>query len=388
MTDARASATDVRPFLRRRGVQLVMAVFALTVAIGTPLVLAPSGSTVFAVSAATGVVELRPLCPDKVVWDLPPGEVQGRSCLPENPDDLTSAEAFQRACSVSAEQVTVTLLAGATAKVELDAADRWLLTFGTAPVPGCSVQNAVPLLVSAGDADLPFDPQGFFYRPHTAAAPAPAPSAADTAASEPASVEAHGSANPAAVEAQGSANLALALLGRVIIGQPMQFGAGWTAGSSPILNSARFVARSRALGTGQPLTVMDEDVEAGTIIDTHPTTRFAAAAAGPPGAADAIAQASGFVQLFDEELLVQVYQPESIGLLPYASESRIIRVPRWRPLWASPPVQLTVSVIVVAFTLLSLVFGYYQAKESMPALLRPPQTSIPTAVSEAQDAPP
>jgi hypothetical protein len=400
MSTASDTDPDARPLLRRRPVQVVIAVFALAVAIGTPLVLTQSDSTIFSVNAATGVVEMRPLCPDKVVWDLPPGEVQGRSCLPENPADLTEPDAFRRACSHGPEPVTVTLLAGATAKVELDEANHWLVTFGTAALPGCSVQNTEPLLVSVGDGTLPFDAQGYFYRPQVAAPPPKLGSLGDkTLRAVPPTAAATD-----LVKSRGAPDLALALRGRVIIGQAMQFGAGWTAGPSPILNSAHFVARSRALGTGDPMTVLDEDVEAGTIIDTHATAEYATAVAGPAGAADDVEQSNGFVQIFDDELLVQLYQPESIGLLPYASETRIIRVSRWRPLWASPPVQLFVSLALVTITLLSLVFAYYQAKENMPKLLGapppsptlppplPPPAKLPPAkqvpVTQAQDAPP
>ena len=152
----------------------------------------------------------------------------------------------------------------------------------------------------------------------------------------------------------------------MIIGQTISFGGGWTAAPSPMLNRAKLVARDRAIGTGWPLTILEEDIEPGTIVDTH--LEFENTIAGEDGSADDIERSTGFVQVFDDRFTVQVYQPHSIGLLPYASESRIVRVPQWRPLWASPLIQFIVSSLVLLASLFSLVFAYAQAKDKLPAV--------------------
>jgi hypothetical protein len=108
--------------------------------------------------------------------------------------------------------------------------------------------------------------------------------------------------------------------------------------------------------------VLNEGIEAGTIIDTHPPSLTADNEGDDE-------RAQGFVQIFDEELVVQLYKARSIGLLPFATDDRVITVSRWRPLWASPAVQLIVSLGVVTITLLSFSFAFIQARDKLPPLL-------------------
>jgi hypothetical protein len=358
----RTDSTPDTPLLRRPATLASIAISFALLAVLIPVVLTPSPTTIFSIGASTNVVEVRPLCADKIVWDLPSGEAQGRSCMPLNPADLTNPAAFKLACTVGPAPVTVTMGAGSSAKIERDATDEWFVTFGSVDAGGCSNREQVPLHVSVGDEDLPADSEGYFYRPDPKAAGLSSESAPTS-----------------------SARLALALNGRVIIGQAMQFGAGWSASPSPILHEASLVARNRAFITGEPLTVMNEQIEAGSIIDTHGTEEAGAMISGAPGVADHLFTASGFVQFFDDRLTVQVYQRRSISLLPHASQGRVIKVLRWRPLWASPLVQLGVSLIVLIAAVAGLMFSYYEARGSMPPLIRRAASTAPPRREGKQD---
>ena len=160
-----------RPVLRRAlRLGLVVVLAAALVTFGW-FVLRPSPTTVFSVNADTGAVEVRPLCADKIIWDLPDGEVRGRTC--SDTSENTSDASANMCCGCMGE-VVVTLLAGATAKIEATGRDEWSVTFGTTNVTGCEAQNAAPIDLRVDD-ELLHDELGFSITRQQRATPSRTP---------------------------------------------------------------------------------------------------------------------------------------------------------------------------------------------------------------------
>lgn len=295
----------------------VLGVLGLAVA---PYGLSPSPQTVFSVKARTGVVEVMPLCSRGLVWDLPRGRVLPRSCDADEPED----------CGGEHDTVTVSLLAGSSARIEMRTDGRWTIVFGVNDAAECPGTIDAPIRVATDSADLARDEQGYFF-----------------VASSPQA----GEAPPA---------FSLPLAGRVIIGQFVEFGGGWAEVHSPTLTEGRVLGRDAAIGTGERLTLLDEEVDPGSIVDTHlprPEDEGSAWSADAPAATGFILSNIGEPSSDTSEMLVQLSQQRSVGVIPYDGVGRRLEVPRWKVWWDSPLPQLAASFVGV----LAGLFGLFLA---------------------------
>jgi len=282
--------------------------------------LAPSRGTVFAVSASTDVLEVRPGCGEKLVWDLPGGRVEPRSGV--SPDDEVACSGWNEDC-----HVTVTLLAGASARIELHGPQRFGIAFGQSEAPACPDPVSPPIVVSTASGTLPADPRGYFYP----------------------------SDQPFGELAADVQRFAIPLAGEVTVGQDLQFGGGWQV-ATPLLRSGTIHGRDQAFWTRERITVLAEDIDPGSVVQTH-------AAAGDTSAADG--QARGFVRFFDDHLDVQLYRNRSIAVHSYLGAWQRLEVPRWRVWWHSPALQTAASALVFTLGMVGFVFSYYQSREVM-----------------------
>ncbi len=289
---------------------LVLAGIVATAPLYAPLGLRPSPETVFAMQARTGVLEVHPACGRSLIWDLPAGRVLARDCDPDDPEQ----------CGGVRDAVTVTLAGGSTARIEMRADRRWGVTFGRLDGPACADAGDSPIRITADYAELPADALGYFYVAEPAGPDAPPP------------------------------GFSLPLAGRVIVGQFVEFGGGWSDVHSPTLSEGRVFGRDVAVGTGERLTLLDEELDPGSIVDTHP--RLAGADKAADEASDRAA--TGFVLSGEGDMLVQLSQRRSIAVTPYDGTPRRLEVPRWKVWWNSPLLQLVASIVGVFGGLLGL----------------------------------
>lgn len=317
-----------------------------------PFGLHPSPESVFAVTARTGVVEIHPTCERNLVWDLPAGRLLARNCSAVDPAE----------CGGLREAVTATLAAGSSARIEMRADGRWGITFGYVERLDCPGTTAEAIRISADYEDVPADDAGYFY------------------VAEP---PGEGQAPPA---------FALPLAGRAIIGQFVEFGGGWSEVHSPTLSEGQVFGRDVAVGTGERLTLLDEELDPGSIVDTHPRR----AGAGDSGSDDAEPAASGFVLSGEADMLVQVSQKRSIAVIPYDGVGRRLEIPRWKVWWNSPLLQLVASFAGVLGALLGLyiasqegrlAYGELREQARSRAAVEPPAAG-PAAAEPRQPAGP
>lgn len=299
----------------------------------------PSPDTVFAVQARTGVVEVQPMCGRSLIWDLPRGRLTARSC-----DALDLAS-----CSQVHDGATVTLYAGASARLEMRGDGLWGLTLGLVEDPPCVEGFGEPLRVTADAEDLAPDPAGFFYVAEAAGAGEAAPP------------------------------FAFPLTGRVTVGQFVEFGGGWTTVHSPTLTEGRVFGRDVAVGTGERLTLLEEELDPGSIVDTHPAELRG-------GTQDAsLGPATGFIRSADGDMLVQLSQQRSVGVMPYDGVERRLEVARWKIWWASPFLQVLVSVLGVMAGGLGI---YLASQEARQAYVEMPLAEAAEAERVARQAAP
>jgi len=277
--------------------------------------LRPSPETVFAVQARSGVLEVQPTCERSLIWDLPGGRLIARQCGADDPAD----------CGGLHEAVTATLSAGSSARIEMRADGRWGITFGVADRASCGDPAGMPVRITADYDELPPDESGYFYvaEPLLPGEPPPA--------------------------------FALPLAGRITIGQFVEFGGGWSDVQSPTLSGGRVFGRDVAIGTGERLTLLDEELDPGSIVDTHPRQ----AGAVEPGDTAAEPVATGFVLSSKDDgdrhdMLVQVSQRRSVAVIPYDGLGRRLEIPRWKVWWNSPLLQLVASIVGVLGALLGI----------------------------------
>jgi hypothetical protein len=201
----------------------------------------PADEASFVASIRTRVLTVESLC-DRQTWDLPPGLVGLRSRVPgdEGAEDVRHAS----------ERVTITLLPGALVRVvSTGTAGGLRLTVG-------KTDNAMGLCrdsdeidqASVDGRDVTYDTVGLTY---------------------------------VSSQQSGSAGtVMLPVTGRIIAGEPVQQGGGWTA-MSGVLLSGTVDSRIVPWWHSNPETVGSESVPAGGLFDTHPC--LARSTKGPLG---------------------------------------------------------------------------------------------------------
>lgn len=310
MNDTSTAAPRRR--VKHRRLLPLLAVLAILVAVLVVRWLRPSPDVVFAVHAHTSVLAVALPCEQDLVWDLPPGELVGRSvdgALAEEPKG----------------PVTVTLYGGAEARLVVLPEGRISVTFGTGEENSCDGDRAQRLRASLGGNDVEEDAEGFQYL-----------------------------SAPLAASGEQAA-FALPLVGRVILGENLPYGAGWS-GATPLLHSGEYRARRIGGSAGEQNTYIEGSLDAGAVVDTQPAT--GEGNAGPP--------ASGFVQVGPGGLEAQVYKQRGIGVLSYAGSPVTFSVPRWRVLVRSAGAQITLTVLTVLGGILGLAMSWLEALPNHP----------------------
>lgn len=307
-----ASTAAPRGRANRKRLLPLLAVLAIGVAVMVMYWLRPSPNVVFSVNARTSVLTVALPCDQDLVWDLPPGDLVSRSV-----DDALSGE--------PKGSVTVTLYGGAEARLVLLPEGRVSVTFGTGEESSCESGRAQRLRASLGGTDVDEDAEGYQYLS--------APLAAGTE----------------------QVAFALPLVGRVVLGENLPYGAGWS-GATPLLQSGEYRARRIGGSAGEQNTYIEGSVDAGAVVDTLPVVRDGDT--GPP--------ASGFVQVGPAGLEAQVYKPREIGVLSYAGSPMTFSVPRWRVLVRSAGAQIALTVLTVLGGIVGLIFSALEALPNHP----------------------
>ena len=162
---------------------------------------------------------------------------------------------------------------------------------------------------------------------------------------------------------QGSPSLLLPLRGRMLLGGEITEGAGFgSAVNLPILMSARIESRI-ADRIGQRRLVHAEDIEAGSMVDTHACLSAPAGGVGLSAClrASESEPATGFVRVAaatDESgpmLYAQVsVTGRAVGIRPHAGLERRMMVTRWAGIVTSPWVQILALLVVALGSLCGL----------------------------------
>ncbi|HMN83992.1 MAG TPA: hypothetical protein PKA20_29240, partial [Burkholderiaceae bacterium] len=258
-----------------------------------------SAESNFSISAHSEVVSVEPSCSLTLNWPLPAGTLQLAS---EPARAAPTAQPGGAACR-DGTPMMLTLRAGSQASLEQLPDKRWQIQVAESKAyAGCasSLGGGRPVFeLRAGERDCSAGASGATYR----------------------SVPAQGDVAP-----QDFAHL---LEGRVVIGAPVLDPGGWDAPASTVLREARVVARIKAAVTHQSISVLDENIETGTTIDTAPQP-------GPDAPS-----ARGFVRPHKDgglDVLVHV-TARQVGVTPHAGERRDVSVSRWAQWIASPFLQ-------------------------------------------------
>lgn len=320
----------------RRGPLAVIAVIVLGLAVLAYWVLRqPSPDVVFSVNAHTGVLQAAPLCNEELVWDLPAGRLMGRSAASDA--DLPE----------EVERVTVTLYGGASARLVHRHTGAIVITFDAGEADACPIELERRIVVRHGMQNLPADPVGYDYM----------------------------SMPLEAIDDQPV--FALPLIGRVVLGEDLPYGAGWS-GATPLLQSGEYRARGARSGGSvdrEQNTYLEEQLDAGIVVDTLP--RAAHLTGSDP------VSASGFVQIGSSWMQAQIYKRREISILTYAGVPTTYSVPRWRVLVRSTGAQILVALVAILGGIVGLVFSGLEAlpnhgvSRAIRKFLREPEPPMP-----------
>lgn len=232
-------------------------------------------SNAFALNARTSVVTVEPDCGRQLVWDLPAGVVTVNASDQFPTAKAPAQPAQPAACAKPNEPIagglpkavksaSVQLLAGARARVERVGDGALSIQFDhSTRFAHCAAGAAVVRLESTvrrcegteeielSDA-IPLDTRQrqvtiAYYSGSASAAPS-----GEAPRSEP-------------------AEFVLPLEGRVVLGSGLQQGAGWQqGGAAALLDKAEVSVRSRAGWTGRSIGLIDEKIDAGSVVDSAP----------------------------------------------------------------------------------------------------------------------
>lgn len=267
-----------------------------------------SAESNFSVSAHTEVVAVEPSCALALNWSLAPG-----SLVRAGQDPLAPAQA----CGDGRSGVDLTLRAGSRAIVEQLEEGQWQVSVSRSETYAACASDIgggrAVFEARVGNRDCGAGASGLTYQ----------------------------SPRPAADQDPRPQEFTHLLEGRIVVGAPVLDTGGWGGTATTALREARVQARIRAAVTQQSISVLDEAVEAGSIIDTAPRP-------GPDAPS-----ARGFVRPHkDGGLAVLAHVTgRHVGVTPHAGERRDVSVSRWSQLLVSPFLQaLLLAFGVVAWS--------------------------------------
>lgn len=270
----------------------------------------------FSIQAATQELRVDLPCGERIVWDLPAG-------LIGDPEGH----------AVEAGQASVTMAGDTSLVLRLSADGHLEANWPVQSALSCRGQAATPdrLQVQADDAPVAVGDELVYRSRHPFN--------------------------------QGSPSLLLPLRGRMLLGGEITEGAGFgSAVNLPILMSARIESRI-ADRIGQRRLVHAEDIEAGSMVDTHACLSAPAGGVGLSAClrASESEPATGFVRVAaatDESgpmLYAQVsVTGRAVGIRPHAGLERRMMVTRWAGIVTSPWVQILALLVVALGSLCGL----------------------------------
>ena len=321
----------------------------------------PAQNSAFSIAATTDVLVVEPSCQDQLTWDLPIGWVVADNAPL---DDSSTA-------TLSARTVTAELAAGARAVVTREAGGFWKIRFTQdSGFRHCDPAPANALGITVGEERVPADSSGYTYQSTFGEEPTATATSADRLQRS-----LIGPAPP----------LALRVAGRILLGRAMSEGGGWGGASQPILHAARVEVRDKAWVTNQSLSVLVEDIGAGSVIDTH-----ACIAAESTGRnSECVLRNSGSSKGFIHyptgggEMFAQVHRTtDRIGVVPFGGIERALGVTNWSILVKSPVLQSFVAALLLISALLQ---GIAVARDLWSKPLKPYTTP---ESNEQADLPP
>jgi hypothetical protein len=327
----------------------LIALIALIGLIGLIANHAPPRKTAFTIRAQTDVVTVQPDCGQALTWDLPPGEV--RALGADAPADL------QRKIG----PVSIVIRAGAQAVLERRETGEWRVV--VKPLDGveiCTVQS--PSGATDGQRPVetvpPADRISVLRLKYTAAN-------GSEVENESVAPSADGFAYRSIGD--GADPPPLRLAGRVLLGSPVLEGGGWSDARAGMLRSATIEGRVRD-SVGEQLSVLlREDVDPGSMIDTHACldrhqTEQQLAACAATGGDAAVGFAAASSDGIVKSIQVVVHRlTKRIGVLPYGGEQRSLAVTWWTALLNNPLAQQVAAALIIVTTLL----GHYRELNSL-----------------------
>lgn len=279
---------------------------AIPIALAVLISVSGSAESNFSVSAHTEVVAVEPSCALTLNWSLAPGSLTKAGLDPLAP---------ARACGDGRSGVELTLRAGSRAVIEQLDGGQWQVSVSRSDTYAACASDAgggrAVFEARVAGRDCGADASGLTYRSGKTPNQDPSP--------------------------QDFTHL---LEGRIVVGAPVLDTGGWAGTATTALREARVQARIRAAVTQHSISVLDEAIEAGSIIDTSPQP-------GPDAPS-----ARGFVRPHrDGGLSVLAHvTARQMGVTPHAGERRDISVSRWSQLLVSPFLQaLLLAFGVVAW---------------------------------------
>lgn len=288
-------------------------VLFVVVAVGAIWLTQPSPNAAFAIAARSGVVTVEPMCGERLVWDLPNGRVIPRSSL--STGDVRTGD------------VTIALMAGSRARLQTTAAGllRISVSKGGRLREACEGATDPVYEVLVNDELLAQDAVGVTYGalPDPAAAAASAP----------------------------FAPVSLLLSGHVVVGEAVQLGGGWNSAATGLLESGTVDLRVVPWFGQDRITLRTEELEEGSLFDTHACLDTSATTACP-NADDGPAR--GFLRTRDDGAMsVQLYTRGVVGTQSFGGEQYVLEIPEGTAAWHSPAMKAVLSLLV-------LVFSFYQ----------------------------
>ena len=271
----------------------------------------PAKTASIAIAGQVRSLTMEVLCGEKLLWDLPPGQIRHRS-------------AAQGAGEAQFTEATLSLSAGA--RVRVDMAPVGTLRLAVDQVDSiarhCGREAGSSFEVVVDGKHLPHDPAGFYYAA--------------------ASVDARPDA----------ATVSLPLKGRVMLGRPIQYGGGWKGGDGGATESIFVTRRVVPAFSDEKVTLGTDRLDDGSILDTHAC--FDATPDVPKRCASGeLDPATGFLRASaGKGLEVQLYVRGPIGVRTYEGDRQHqVSIPNSSFAWQSESVKywLALLVLVVSF---------------------------------------
>lgn len=263
--------------------------------------------TVFSIQAVTRSVRVDVSCDDILRWDLPTGDVR------------LSGEAQQKTVS----KALLSLRGGSRATLRMSADGRLNLLLGKSPVISCPGYDADAIRLEVdGQTHL----MGLEATPY---------------ASTP-----HPSGEPIAT---GGFNFIIK--GRIVLGQQITQGGGWSNDASSLLYSGSVDARTPDGITGQKRLIHAEQVEPGSEVDSHACLDSTTDTAGDC-VAESASRAQGFLFFSadaqrDAAISAQIsVVGKSVGIRQFGGTQRKVVVTHWSKSVTSSLLQLLFALVV------------------------------------------